>query len=103
MSRERCLEAARDAVVQRGAAYGKPGVFFAELALRWSLRFGVKVTPRQVLLAMLDFKLLRAERDGGGDSAVDIAGYAACLFELDAEAPPASCAVDQVSQQGSKP
>jgi len=76
-----CLSRAASAVTERGAAYGPPAPFFRELARRWSLVLGVEVSAAQVVGCMVQLKLLR----GGDDSIVDIAGYAACLAEIEAE------------------
>jgi hypothetical protein len=82
-ARERGLEAARLSVLGRGGAYGAPAAFFARVAQRWSLRFGVAITARQVALCLVDLKIERADAGHKGDTAVDIAGYAACLYEID--------------------
>ena len=83
--RIRCLDAARAAVVERAGAYGKPEDLFAAIARRWSLTLGVKIEARQVALCMIDLKMERAIVGGSEDSVIDIAGYAACLYELDGE------------------
>jgi hypothetical protein len=45
--------------------------------------FGTKVTAAQVVLALLDIKLVRLIHDPRHvDSIVDIAGYAGCLAEV---------------------
>jgi hypothetical protein len=81
--RERGLDLAREATANRADAYGKPEALFEVIALRWSIRFGFKVSPRQVALCMLDMKIARADAGATGDTAVDIMGYGACLFEID--------------------
>lgn len=82
--RELCLEAARQAVVDRADNYRPPVLFFTALAKRWSLTLGVDVTPRQVALCMIELKMQRALARPHADTVVDIAGYAACLAEIDA-------------------
>jgi hypothetical protein len=48
-----------------------------------SLVFGTKVTAAQVVIALLDLKLVRLSRDPKHlDSIVDVAGYAAVLREV---------------------
>jgi Domain of unknown function (DUF6378) len=81
--REDCLDLAKIAVVARGTAYGKPEDLFARIAQRWSLTLGVEVSARQVALMMIDMKIERALTDTGVDHPIDIAGYAACLYEID--------------------
>lgn len=81
--RDQCLDVARVAVVERAGAYGSPAPFFAAVARRWSLTLGIDVTPRQVILCLVDMKLQRALSGGGLDTFADIAGYAACGFELE--------------------
>src|SRR5687767_11261183 len=49
----------------------------------WSLTLGVKVSPAQVVLCLIDVKMARLARDPKHlDSQVDVAGYAACLREV---------------------
>jgi uncharacterized protein DUF6378 len=79
-----CLQGAADAVVDRAASYGKPHLLFTRIAKRWSLTLGIEVTARQVAMLMIDMKQERAIAGLKGDSAIDIAGYAACLYEIDA-------------------
>jgi len=81
--RELLLEAARTAVSERGDAYGNPAPFFAAVAKRWSLTLGVDVSARQVVLCLLDLKQQRAVAGSGDDTFADIAGYAACAYEID--------------------
>lgn len=70
-------------VDSRRAQYGEPVDFFASVAERWTQTLGRPVTPEQVVLCMIDIKLQRLSRDPRhADSALDIAGYAACLEEV---------------------
>jgi hypothetical protein len=82
-ARRKCLDTAIECVVERGDAYGNPAPLFGLIAKRWSLTLGVPVTARQVALCMIDMKLARAALRAKSDTAVDIAGYAACLYEID--------------------
>jgi hypothetical protein len=53
------------------------------VAARWSLVIGVKVTPAQALLCLIDLKLVRLTHDPRHlDSITDLAGYAGCLVEV---------------------
>ena len=73
-------------VEHRQALYGPPEEMFANIAARWSLVLGAKVTPAQVALCLIDLKLARLARDPSNlDSIVDVAGYAACLREVTRE------------------
>ena len=83
MTGEQLLEHAAAIVADRRATYGEPGQLFKHIAKRWSLVLGIKVTPAQVALCLIDLKLARLTRDPGHlDSITDVAGYAACLREV---------------------
>ena len=74
------LDDAIKAVTENQKAYGPPLETFAMIAERWSMVLGVDVTPAQVALCMIDLKMVRLLRDPSHyDSAVDVAGYVACL------------------------
>jgi len=96
--RERCLTAALEIVMKRGAAYRPPASFFARLARRWGLTLGIEMTARECVLLLLDLKQERAIGGPHDDTVIDIAGYAACLAEVDhvipREAPPSRAALD---------
>jgi hypothetical protein len=67
----------------RRRRYGRATELFDAIARRWSVTLGVNVTPAQVALCMIDVKVARLGHDpGSSDSAVDVAGYAACLHEI---------------------
>jgi hypothetical protein len=77
------LEHATGIVNRRRREYGEPADVFEAIAARWSLVFGTKVTAAQVVIAMIDLKLVRLTRDPRHlDSQVDLAGYAAILHEV---------------------
>ena len=77
------LEHAAGLVTRRRREYGKPADVFEAVAKRWSLVFGTKVTAAQVVLALVDLKLVRLTHDPRHlDSIIDIAGYAGCLAEV---------------------
>ena len=87
-AREDCLRLASEIVgMDRMAEYGAPEDTFARIAALWSVVLDVRVTPAQVALCMIQLKVARLS--GGnvhhGDSIVDIAGYAACLYGLPEE------------------
>jgi hypothetical protein len=82
MRAEQLLDHAVAAVRRRRSTYGQPIDLFEQVAKRWSLVIGVKVTPAQALLCLMDLKLARLTHDPRHlDSITDIAGYAGCLAE----------------------
>jgi Domain of unknown function (DUF6378) len=83
------LERAAGIVNRRRREYGEPVEVFEEVAKRWSLVFGTKVTAAQVVIALMDLKLTRLSRDPKHlDSIVHVAGYAAVLREVVQSPPP---------------
>lgn len=91
--RERCLDAARAVVMHRGGQYRPPVPFFVSLARRWTLLLGVEIAAREVILCLIELKLERAKGAPHKDTVVDIAGYAACLAEIDAFFADATCTI----------
>ena len=72
-----------DAIVQqRGELYGSPRDNMENIAKRWTLTLGHKITPAQVVLCMLDVKMARLSHGIHADSIQDIAGYAAVLNQV---------------------
>ena len=79
----RLLEQAIHTIEERNREYGSVTESSTELAKRWSLTLGIDVTPQQVMLCMIDLKLVRLKQNPKHqDSVKDVAGYAACLAEL---------------------
>jgi Domain of unknown function (DUF6378) len=77
------LEHAAGLVNRRRREYGEPVEVFEAVAKRWSLVFGTTVTAPQVVLALLDVKLVRLSGNPRHlDSIIDVAGYAAVLREV---------------------
>jgi hypothetical protein len=77
------LEHAADLVTRRRREYGEPVDLFEQIAARWSLTLGIKLSPAQVVLCLIDLKLARLARAPKHlDSQVDVAGYAAVLREV---------------------
>ena len=77
------LEHAADLVTRRRREYGEPVELFEQVAQRWSLTLGSRVSPAQVVLCLIDLKLARLARDPKHfDSIVDVAGYSAVLQEV---------------------
>ena len=77
------LRNAAGVIETRRQQYGSPEDLFDHIAKRWSLVLGTEVTPTQVALCMIDLKVARLVHDPAHrDSIVDLAGYAACLREV---------------------
>ena len=76
------MDAAR-AIAERGRVYGDAAANMAKTAQLWSAVLGVDVTPVQVALCLIQLKVARLlVTPDHDDSAVDIAGYAAVLCEV---------------------
>ena len=74
------LEHAAGLVNRRRREYGEPDDLFEQVAARWSLTLGTKVSPARVVLCLIDLKLARLACDPTHlDSQVDVAGSAAVL------------------------
>ena len=83
MNGPQLLEHAAGVVTRRRRIYGEPVDLFDQIAQRWSLTLGTRVTPAQVALCLIDLKLARLTSGPKHlDSIVDVAGYAACLHEV---------------------
>ena len=83
MNSEMMLKHAAGVVENRRRQYGDAAQLFDHIAKRWSLVLGAKVTPAQVALCLIDLKMARLVHDPKHlDSIVDVAGYAACLGEV---------------------
>jgi hypothetical protein len=77
------LEHAAGLVNRRRREYGEPVDLFEQIAQRWSLTLGMKVSPAQVIACLVDLKVARLADDPRHfDSITDIAGYAACLADV---------------------
>lgn len=83
MTKKELLEKAIETVADRGTSYGTPLENFSQIALLWSTILKCPVTPHQVALCNIAIKMARLLRTPDHvDSVVDIAGYAACLAEV---------------------
>jgi hypothetical protein len=83
MNAEEFLQHAADVVSRRRREYGEPAGLFRDIARRWSLVLGVRVSPAQAALCMLDVKMARLTRDPRhADSITDLAGYSGVLWEV---------------------
>jgi hypothetical protein len=87
MTAKQLLEEARSVVRERRRTCGQPRDLFERVATRWSQVLGTRVTPAQVVVCLIDLKVARLTHDPGHlDSITNIAGYAAILAELAADA-----------------
>lgn len=75
----------------RNKSYGSPTENFANIADLWNVQFkhklvdGAKFTPTDVAVAMIHVKQARLIAQPKRDNFTDIAGYAACGWEAEAE------------------
>ena len=77
------LQHAAGVVDKRRDEYGEPEDLFENIAARWSQVLGIRVTPAQVALCLMDLKMARlAHNPRHLDSLVDVLGYGACLQEI---------------------
>jgi hypothetical protein len=77
------LEKAAAVLEERGHAYGAADLAFEAIAARWTLTLGRPVSAAQVVLCMLDLKLVRLAHDPDHeDSLIDVIGYAALFPEV---------------------
>jgi hypothetical protein len=77
------LAHAAGVIAERDAAYGNAATSMAEIAARWSITLGCTVTPAQVVLCLLDLKLVRlGSNPKHQDSIADVIGYAALLPQV---------------------
>ena len=77
------LEKAAAVLEERGHAYGAADLAFEAIAARWTLTLGRPVSAAQVVLCMIDLKLVRLAHDPDHeDSLIDVIGYAALFPEV---------------------
>jgi hypothetical protein len=83
MNAEHLLDRANGVVGHRRGIYGAPDYVFERVATRWSQVLGTTVTPAQVIICLIDLKIVRVARDPRHlDSITAIAGYAGVLAEV---------------------
>lgn len=77
------LAAANRAVNGRTEEYGGPENSFETIARLWSIVLGQHVSPEEVAICLMQVKVARLKTNPAhADSWADIAGYAACGFEV---------------------
>jgi len=83
MSRPTILDQAAQVLAARAETYGPATTSMRAIAARWSITLDRTVTPAQVVLCMIDLKMVRLAHDPAHrDSLVDVIGYAALLPEV---------------------
>ena len=83
MTAEQLLEHAAGVVARHRREYGQPIDFFEQVAARWSLTLGIKISRAQAILCLVDLNVARLNHNPRHlDSITDIAGYAGCLAEV---------------------
>jgi hypothetical protein len=83
MTRPSILDHAAAVLESRAETYGPADNALRAIAARWSLTLDRPVTPAQVVLCMIDLKMVRLAHDPGHrDSLVDVIGYAALMPEV---------------------
>lgn len=86
--RERCLREACEIVNgARNQTYGDVEDNFDRIASLWSIYLDTAVTPIDVAMMMVLLKTARVSTGGVNhyDNYVDVAGYAACAYEITKE------------------
>jgi len=77
------LDKAAAVLEERGHAYGAADLAVEAIAARWTLTLGRPVSAAQVVLCMIDLKLVRLAHDPDHeDSLIDVIGYAALFPEV---------------------
>jgi hypothetical protein len=85
LPRQKMLEEAADIISgQRDAQYGGPEDNFGRIAKIWSVILGIDISTEDVAMMMVGLKVARFANNSGfqADTWVDIAGYAACGYEV---------------------
>ena len=83
MKREEILEQAKICVCgHRQSDYGTPEDNFNRIGKLWSAYMDIEFTAKDVAIMMALLKVARIKAGNSIDSAVDLAGYAACAGEI---------------------
>ena len=83
MKREEILEQAKICVCgHRQSDYGTPEDNFNRIGKLWSAYMDINFTAKDVAIMMALLKVARIKAGNSIDSAIDLAGYAACAGEI---------------------
>lgn len=83
MNRHDILETTKAILGDRGATHGSADELFDRIAMYWSGHLGQEVSPHDVAIMMVLFKMARvAANPAHEDSLVDACGYLALASEL---------------------
>ena len=83
ITRDEILEKARQCISgDRDHQYGSPEESFNRIAKYWSDYLDKDISPKDVAIMMILFKVAREEHSSKLDNWVDMCGYAACGGEL---------------------
>lgn len=82
-SKANFIEQLKNILEERQAKYGEPKQNFEDIGKRWSKILGIEVTPKQVAIMMIEFKLVRLNKTVDCyDTLLDICGYCECMSRL---------------------
>lgn len=82
-SKSNFIEQLKNILEERQAKYGEPKQNFEDIGKRWSKILGIEVTPKQVAIMMIEFKLVRLNKTVDCyDTLLDICGYCECMSRL---------------------
>ena len=83
ITRDEILEKARQCISgDRDHQYGSPEESFSRISKYWSDYLDKDISPKDVAIMMILFKVAREEHSSKLDNWIDIAGYAACGGEI---------------------
>jgi hypothetical protein len=77
------LDKLKGVLTERADNYDGPDKNFERIAALWSVILGRPTSKREVGLCMIAVKIARLMHDYTDDSALDIAGYAMCILEIE--------------------
>ena len=85
-ARHAMLIAAARTTEERGESYGPPAEHFRRTTEAINAIFGLEITPEMWGQMMIIDKLARHQCVAKADNLLDVAGYAACVHEIEKEA-----------------
>lgn len=79
------LETCKEILIERGGEHGEADELFKQLAIRSSIRRGERITPSDVAMDMVEFKLGRNDLNWREDNIHDAINYLALALSLRTE------------------